>query len=94
MLLISILVFTLHNKERIWRFEAQSFRSRNEEQVINRKKDNTNASKINRKSEISVITNWINNDFENIYNERHWYDMDMESNKHIRENAEEDVRTK
>ena len=40
----------------------------NEEQVINHNKDNTNTNNVNGKSEIRVITNCINNNFENINN--------------------------
>ena len=36
----------------------------NEEQVINHDKDNTNTNNVNGKSEIRVITNCINNNFE------------------------------
>ena len=39
-----------------------------EEQVINHNKDDTNTNKINGKSEISVITNYINDNFGNINN--------------------------
>ena len=41
---------------------------RNKEQVINHNKDNANTNNINRKFEISVIANCINNNFENINN--------------------------
>ena len=39
---------------------------KNEEQVINHNKDNTNTNNINGKSENSLITNCINDNFENI----------------------------
>ena len=41
---------------------------KNEEQVINHNKDNTNTNNINGKSEISVIATCIYNNFENINN--------------------------
>ena len=75
-----------------------------EEQVNNHNKDNTNTNNINGKSEISVIANCVNNNFENINNsamkdtdnmkEIINENVDMKSNKLIRENAEKEVRTK
>ena len=67
-----------------------------EEQVVNHNKDNTNTNTINGKPEIGVIANSINN-FKN--NNSAMKDTDnmkevikknpeMESNKQIRENAE------
>ena len=63
----------------------------NEEQVINQNKDNTNINNVNGKSEISVFTNCINNNLENINNsaikdtdnmkEIINKNIDMESNK-------------
>ena len=41
---------------------------RNKEQVINHNKNNTNTNNSNGKFEISVIANFINNNFENINN--------------------------
>ena len=41
---------------------------KNEEQVINHNKDNTNTNNANGKSEISVTANCVNNNFENINN--------------------------
>ena len=76
----------------------------NEEQVIYHNKDNTNTNNINGKYEISVIANCINNNFGNINNsaiktlilqkEIINKNVDMESNKQLRENGEKDVRTK
>ena len=70
----------------------------NEEQVINHNNGTTNT-----KSEISVIANCINNNFENINNsamkdtnnmkETISKNVDMESNKQIKERAEKDVKT-
>ena len=77
---------------------------KNEEQVTNQNKDSTNRYNINGKSDISAIANCINNNFENINNsamkdtdnmkEIINKNVDMESNKQIRENAEKDFRTK
>ena len=102
MLLISILVFILH-KKRIREFDDLKLNTSdqergNEEQVNNHNKDNTNTNDINGKSEISVIANCVNNNFENINNsamkdtdnmkEIINENVDMKSNKLIRENAE------
>ena len=106
MLLISILVFILHNRVReldYLKLNPSDQERKNVEQVINHSKDNTNANNINGKSEISVITNFVY-DFENINNsamkgtdnmkEIIDKNVHMESNKQIRENTEKDVRTK
>ena len=108
MLLISILVFILH-KKRIREFDDLKLNTSDqergkEEQVNNHNKDNTNTNNINGKSEISVIANCVNNNFENINNsamkdtdnmkEIINENVDMKSNKLIRENAEKEVRTK
>ena len=82
----------------------------NEEQVINDNKYNTNKyninviNNINGKSEISVIANCINNNFENINNsamkgtnnteEIIKKNFDMESNKQMKESTKKDVRRK
>ena len=77
----------------------------NKEQVINHNKDNTNTNKINGKSEISVIADCANNNnFENINNsamkdtgnmkEIINKNIGMESNKQIRGNTGQYVRTK
>ena len=47
-----------------WQLHLSDQERKNEEHVINHNKDNTN----NGKSEISVIANCINNNFENINN--------------------------
>ena len=75
----------------------------NEQQVSYHNKDNTKINNVNGKSEISVITNCINNYFENNNNAMKDTDnmkeiinknIDTESNKQIGENTEKDVRTK
>ena len=75
----------------------------NEQQVSYHNKDNTKINNVNGKSEISVITNCINNNFENNNNAMKDTDnmkeiinknIDTESNKQIGENTEKDVRTK
>ena len=86
------------------KFNPSDQERENEEQVVSQKKDNTNTNNINGKSEISVIANCINNNFENINNsamkdtdnmkEIINKNVDMESNKLIRENTEKDFRTK
>ena len=75
----------------------------NEEQVINHSKDNTNTNNVNAKFEIIVIANCVNNNFDNNNSATKDTDnmdetinknVDMESNKQIRENAKKDGRTK
>ena len=75
----------------------------NDEQLIAHNKDNTNINNINNKSEISIITNCIDNNFENInytamkntvnMKELVNENVDMESVEQIKENPEKDVRT-
>lgn len=105
MLLITILVFILHDKELrnlvTWSSILQVKKKNNKEQLINQNTNNTNINNVNGKSEISVTVNCINN-FENnnsatkdtdnmdeIINKN----VDMESNKQ-KENAENNIRTK
>ena len=83
--------------------DASKQERNNEEQVINHNNGTTNTNNINGKSEISVIANCINNNFENINNsamkdtnnmkETISKNVDMESNKQIKERAEKDVKT-
>ena len=69
---------------------------RNKEQVINHNKDNANTNNINRKFEISVIANCINNNFENINNSamndtdnmKEITSKNVDSNNQIRESNE------
>ena len=71
MLLISILVSTAQQRVREFddlKLNPSDQERKNEEQVINHNKDNTNTNNANGKSEISVIANCINNNFENINN--------------------------
>ena len=95
MLLITILVFISHDKElgnsMNLKLNSSNQERNNEEQVINQNKDNTNINNVNGKSEISVFTNCINNNLENINNsaikdtdnmkEIINKNIDMESNK-------------
>ena len=65
-------------------------------------KHNVNTNNINGKFEISVIASCINNNLENINNcamtdtdnMKEKINKNVDSNKHIRENAEKDVRSK
>ena len=76
------------------KFNPSDQKIKNEEQVIHHKKDNTNTNKINGQSEISVIANCINTNFENIDNSAMKdsdnmkkiinKNVDIESNKQIR----------
>ena len=71
MLLISILVSTAQQRVREFddlKLNPSDQERKNEEQVINHNKVNTNTNNTNGKSEISVIANCINNNFENINN--------------------------
>ena len=71
MLLISILVSTVQQRVREFddlKLNPSDQERKNEEQVINHNKDNTITNNANGKSEISVIANCINNNFENINN--------------------------
>ena len=93
MLLIKILVFILHNKE--LKHKSSNQERNNAVQVTVHNKSNTNINKINYKSELSVITNSINN-FENVINsamkstgnmkEIDNKNVDTESIKEIKEN--------
>ena len=75
---------------------------RYKEQVINQNKDNTNTNNINGKFKIDVITNCINNSFENINNSamkdtdnmKEITNTNIDSNKQIRESTEKDVKIK
>ena len=75
---------------------------RYKEQVINQNKDNTNTNNINGKFKIDVITNCINNSFENINNSamkdtdnmKEITNTNIDSNKQIRESTEKDVKRK
>ena len=50
----------------IWNSVLQIKKGKNEAQVINHNKDNTNTNKNNGKSKISVVANCINNNFQSI----------------------------
>ena len=72
MFLISIPVSILHDKKLgkliILKLNPSDQERNNEGQFIHYNKDDINTNNINGKSEISVITNCINNNFENINN--------------------------